>query len=266
MIRCNMLRRLLDNGLPSTGTRIWSTWPFFTEAVGATGNYDYVEFVAEYAPFTQRDLENIAMAAELHFMGTMIKIDWQNRGYVAQKAVASGFQAVLFTDCHNAEEARECIRLLTPETEPDKGGFGYPMRRFIGFQPRLDQTAHAQRLRDIVKVFMIEKKEAVDAIEEICAVPGVDMVQFGPSDYCMSCGWDRKDRTDEFKAAERKVIRAAIKNGVQPRCEIQTPDQARYYIDLGVQHFCLGDQFAKLMDIWTREGKEMRNITKGLIR
>ena len=38
----------------------------------------------------------------------------------------------------------------------------------------------------LVKAFMIEKKEAMDNIEEICSIPGVDMVQFGPSDYCIS--------------------------------------------------------------------------------
>ena len=41
---------------------------------------------------------------------------------------------------------------------------------------------------DSVRIFMIEKKEAVDSIEEICRIPGVDMIQFGPSDYSMSCG------------------------------------------------------------------------------
>lgn len=38
----------------------------------------------------------------------------------------------------------------------------------------------------VVKAFMIEKKSAVDDIENICKVQGVDMIQFGPSDYCMS--------------------------------------------------------------------------------
>ena len=260
----NKMRELLNKNLPSIGTRIWSTWPFFTEAVGSTGNYDYVEFVAEYAPFSQKDLEVLAMAAELHNMGSMIKVDFQNNGYIAQKAVASGFQSVLFTDCHDAEETKECVRLLTPETEPDRGGFGYPTRRFIGFQPRLDQTVHSQRLRDVVKVFMMEKKKAIDNIEAICDTPGVDMVQFGPSDWSMSCGWDRKDKTNEFKEAERKMIKAALKYGVHPRCEIPSPEAAQYYIDLGVKHFCLGDQFAKLMGIWTTEGAEMRKMAEAL--
>ena len=170
--KTNHLRGLLQAGKPSLATRIWSTWPIVIEAAGSTGNYDYVEFVGEYTPFSQSDLENMARAAELHGMSLMMKVDFQNRGYVAQKAIASGVQAILFTDCRNAQEVEESIRLVTPETAQDGGRFGYPNRRFIGFQPYLPQMEHAQRQRDIVRAFMIEKKSAVDDIEAICSVPG----------------------------------------------------------------------------------------------
>ncbi len=260
----NKLRQILNQKLPSVATRMWSTQPFFTEALGATGNYDYVEFVAEYVAFSQQDMEVIAMAAELHNLGSMIKIDFQSRGYVAQKAVASGFQAVMFTDCRNADEVRESLRFVKPETPEDGGSFGYPNRRYIGFQPRLVQTAHANRLREVVVAFMIEKKVAMDNIEEICSVPGVDMVQFGPSDYSLSRGWDAKDHMDEYKAAEREMIRVALKHGVQPRCEIPTVEAAQYYIDLGVRHFCLSDQLARLTAAWTQEGGAMRALADGL--
>lgn len=102
--KTNHLRVLLQAGKPSLATRIWSTWPIVIEAAGSTGNYDYVEFVGEYTPFSQSDLENMARAAELHGMSLMMKVDFQNRGYVAQKAIASGVQAILFTDCRNAQE------------------------------------------------------------------------------------------------------------------------------------------------------------------
>ena len=35
---------------------------------------------------------------------------------------------------------------------------------------------------------MIEKKEAIENLESILAIPGVDMVQFGQTDYAMSIG------------------------------------------------------------------------------
>ena len=76
----NKIRKFLNEDCPTTATRMSSTWPFYTESVGVTGNFDYSEFLAENAPFSQMDLENIARAAELYDMGTMIKCDFQNHG------------------------------------------------------------------------------------------------------------------------------------------------------------------------------------------
>ena len=258
----NRLRRILREGRPSMGTRMWGTWPFMIEAVGDTGNYDYVEYVAEYSPFSQSDLENMARAAELHDMALLMKVDFQNRGYVAQKAIASGVQGILFTDCRNADEVRESIRLVKPETEADGGCFGYPNRRYIGFQPHLTQQEHARRQREILLAFMIEKRSAMEEIEEICSVPGVDMVQFGPSDYCMSRGWDLKDHREEARAEERRMIETALRHGVAPRCEIRTPEEAAYYRELGVRHFCLGDELKYLQERWREDGGRLRKMLK----
>jgi len=259
----NKLRKLLQEGKPSTSTRMWSTWPFYTEVVGATGNFDYVEFVAEYSPFTQYDLENMARAAELHNMGTMIKVDFQNRGYVAQKAIAAGFQSIMFADHHTPEEVRESIAMLKPDCL-GRGRFGFPNRRYIGTQVYPSQMDHVKRLDDVVFCFMIEKEEAMEHIEEICSIPGVDMVQFGPSDYSMSAGKNRSEYVEECKAVERKMIEVALKHGVQPRCEIATPEAAEYYISLGVKHFSLGDQLKVLMGFWENEGKKIRKIADSL--
>jgi len=263
-MRTNHLRDLLSKGLPSMGTRIESTWPVIAEIVGNTGHFDYVEFVAEYAPFSQTDLENIARAAELSNMSTMIKLDFQNRAYVAQKAMASGFQAIMFTDHKTAAEVRESIYVVRPDTPQDQGRFGYPNRRWIGYRPGSPQMDYAAMVRDTVLVFMIEKAETMNNIEEICSVPGVDMVQFGPSDYSMSRGWNSSEHVPEFKAVEREMIKVALAHGVQARCEISSPDDAKYYIDLGVRHFCLGDELRSHNVYWSRQGGALRSIVADL--
>lgn len=260
----NRLRYLLSNNLASVATRILSTWPTIVEAAGSTGSFDYLEFVAEYAPFSQADLENFARAAELSNMSSMIKVDFQNRGYVAQKAMASGFQAILFTDHKTAKEVKESIYMIRPDTPQDGGRFGYPNRRWIGYTSNAPQMDYAKMVRDTVVAVMIEKKEAMDNIEEICSVPGVDMVQFGPSDYSMSNGRNAKDYVSEYKAAERKMIEVALRHGVQPRCEINQPSEAQYYIDLGVRHFCIGDELRTNMIYWRNIGGEMKKIADDL--
>ena len=44
------------------GTHLLSSWPTLVELVGDAGNYDYVEFTAEYAPFHMHDLDNLGRA------------------------------------------------------------------------------------------------------------------------------------------------------------------------------------------------------------
>ena len=260
----NKLRKMLNAGLPTVATRVWSTWPFMTEAVGDSGHYDYVEFVGEYAPFSQVDLENIVRAAELYNMGSMMKVDFQNRGYVAQKALASGFQGVLFTDHKTPDEVRETIHTISADVGSG-GRFGYPCKRWIGYQPLCQPKQHIERINDIVIAFMIEKQEAVDNIDEICSIPGVDMVQFGPFDFSMNNGKDTTEYCDESFAAEKKMIETALKHGVHPRVELYGPaSEAQRYIDLGVKHFCFGDEFINGIIPWVSAGKEMRKIADTL--
>lgn len=258
MMRTNRLREILKAGGTSIATRVESTWPVIVEIVGSTGHYDYVEFVAEYAPYTISDFENICRAAELWGMGSMIKVDFQNRAYVAQKAMASGFQSVLLVDHKTAEEVRESIQVLKPDTIREGGRFGYPNSRWIGYQPHRPQMEYASMVNDTVIALMIEKREAMEQIEEICSVPGVDMVQFGPSDYSMSNGWNMADHREECKEAERKMIETALRHNVQPRCEINSAEEAAYYMDLGVRHFCLGDELRANTNYWNDRGRELR--------
>ena len=260
-MKSNRIREMLNQGKATLGTRVHSTYPGMAELVGVTGNFDYIEFPAEYMPFDQYDMENIVRASELHGMGSMMKIDFTNRFYVAQKAMGAGFQALLFADHKTPDEIRETIRYCKSDTPRSGGRYGYPGRRFIGYQPDLVQMDHAARLDETVLCFMIEKKEAMDNIEEICSIPGVDMVQFGPSDYSMSHGQNAREYMEECRAAERKMIEAAHKHGVAARCEIYgSPDAVHYYHELGVRHVCFGDELKIYNKFLREDGRKMKDM------
>ena len=71
-------------------------------AIGHTGLYDYVEYVAEYGTFDLNDFDNMCRAAELYDMGMMFKIDRSHQHFLSQRAIGSGFSSILFTDCRTA--------------------------------------------------------------------------------------------------------------------------------------------------------------------
>jgi 2-keto-3-deoxy-L-rhamnonate aldolase RhmA len=255
----NRLRELLDSGQPSIGTHIHSTWPCIVEILGHTGVFDYAEFVAEYAPFDLYALDNFCRAAELLNMSTMIKIDQEPRRFLAQRAIGAGFNSVLFADCRSIEDVRECVGAVRADAPEERGTYGAGMRRFT-YRRYSGEFDYIQTLRDIVMVLMVEKRSVVEQLEEILSIEGIDMIQWGPSDYTMSIGRAGERGLPEVKATERRVIETALKMGVQPRAEIGSADQAKYYLDLGVRHFCIGTDVSILYRWWKTNGDELREV------
>ena len=258
-MRGNKLRELLKTGQPTMGTHVHSTWPSIVEALGHTGAFDYVEFVAEYAPFDLYALDNFCRAAELCALSSMIKVDQEPRAFLAQRAIGAGFQRVLFADCRSADDVKQCVKAVRPDTPEDAGIHGVGIRR-ITYMEHGGTLQYVKALRDIVIVIMIEKRSAVEELEEILAIEGVDMIQWGPVDYAMSIGRPGERDASEVKAVEKQVLETALTHGIPPRAEIETVEQAKYYLDLGVRHFCIGTDISILYHWWKSNGEALRKI------
>ena len=254
----NLLRKKINAGQATIGTRIHSIWPSVVEVIGHTKAFDYVEFLAEYAPFDLPALDNFCRAAELYNMSSIIKIDPEPRAFLAQRGIGAGFQGVLFADVRSADDARECVRICRPDTPDDRGKFSVAMRRFT-YMSYGGKPEYIQALRDTVVMIMIEKHSAVEQLDEILAVEGIDMIQWGPADYSMNVGRSRDVHKADLRVVEEQVIEAALKAGVQPRAEISHPNQAKYYFDMGVRHFNLGVDLTILFNWWKDHGEELRS-------
>jgi len=111
-----------------------------------------------------------------------------------------------------------------------------------------------------VIAIMVEKKSCVDDLENVLSVPGIDMVQFGGSDFSMSIGKPAQHNDPEVVAAEKKTIELALKKGLHPRVELRDPSQAEKYLKMGVKHFCIGWDVRILADWWDTKGAEMRGM------
>ena len=230
-MRRNLLRERLNAGQPTVGTHILSCWPTLVELIGHSGQYDYVEFTAEYAPFDMHDLDNLGRAFEVAGLGGMIKIEQTQYTHQAMRAIGSGFQSVLFADIRSVEDAKLAVDAVRAETTMaagarGRGRLGVGMRRDVGMVRHGGQPAYVDALNDVVIAIMVEKKSCVDDLEAILSVPGIDMVQFGGSDFSMSIGKPAQHNDPEVVAAEKKTIEMALKMGLHPRVELRDPSEA----------------------------------------
>jgi len=267
-MRRNLLRERLSAGQPTVGTHILSCWPTLVELIGHSGQYDYVEFTAEYAPFDMHDLDNLGRAFEVAGLGGMIKIEQTQYTHQAMRAIGSGFQSVLFADIRTVEDAKAAVNAVRAETTMAKGVrgrglLGVGMRRDVGVVREGGQPVYVDALNDVVIAIMVEKKSCVDDLDAVLSVPGIDMVQFGASDFSMSIGKPAQYNDPEVLAAEKKTIEMALKKGLHPRVELRDPSQADKYLKMGVKHFCIGWDVRILADWWDSKGAEMRGLVDG---
>jgi 4-hydroxy-2-oxoheptanedioate aldolase len=255
-MRPNILRQKLEAGTPTLSTHIHSVWPAEIEAIGHTGFYDYVEFVAEYGPSDLHDLDNMCRTAELFDMGSMIKIDQSLMPFLAQRGIGAGYGSILFTDTRNIQEVQECIRAATPDHPDHDGLYGVATRR-NSYMDYGGTPEYVQSVADTVLAFMIEKKGSVDNLEQILEEPRVEMVQWGGSDFSMSIGHPNEMSHPDVIAAKKKTFETAIKMGVPPRAEIESADETKMYLDMGVRHFSVGTDITILYNFWSSEGEQI---------
>jgi 4-hydroxy-2-oxoheptanedioate aldolase len=260
-MRRNRLRELLNAGKPTLGTHLHISWPSIVELVGHSQMFDYVEFVGEYAPYDLYALENIGRAIDLFdHMSGMMKIEQEPKTYLTIRSIGSGIQNVLFADPRTVADVEACVKAVRSESPHCKGIHGVGMRRDVGFVLESGTPGFVKSLDDAVIAIMIEKAAAVEDLDAILSVKGIDMVQFGPADYSMSLGIPGQFKHPKVKEAERYVIETALKKGLHPRAEINHPDHAKEYLDLGVRHFCIGSDVVILYDWFKRNGKEMGSL------
>jgi 4-hydroxy-2-oxoheptanedioate aldolase len=174
---------------------------------------------------------------------------------------------VLFADIRSVEDARLAVDAVRAETTMVRGArgrgrLGVGMRRDVGTVREGGSPAYVDALNEVVIAIMVEKKSCVDDLDAILSVPGIDMVQFGASDFSMSIGKTAQYNHPDVLAAETKTIQTALKKGLHPRVELRDPSQAGRYLEMGVKHFCIGWDVRILADWWDTKGAEMRKLLR----
>jgi 4-hydroxy-2-oxoheptanedioate aldolase len=250
---------LINEGKPTISTHVHSIWPGVTEVIGYAGTIDYVEFTGQYAPHDLFALENFARAVELFdHMTSMIKIDQEPRTYLAEKATGSGIQNLLFADVRTVADARESVGAVRPETPTAGGIAGATSTRDMGYVfPDVSLADWVKMAEEAIVALMIEKREAVEDLEAILDVPGIDMVQFGPGDYSMSIGRPGDHTHPEVLEAQKYTIETCIKKGIRPRIEVDTWDGAKEYLDMGVIDFSVGTDLNIIYDFMKDHGAQL---------
>jgi len=255
----NKVRELLNQNKSTIGTHLSSTWPTLWEVIGSTAQFDYIEFGSQYGAWDLHDLDNMCRAAELTSLSTMIKIDRNPKDWLAQRAIAAGFQAILFADIITVEDVKDCIRAVKLPPEGVNSFMGTRGRRYDA------QDNYAKSIDDVVIAIMVEKKNLMENLEDVLVIDGLDMIQFGPVDYGLSLRtpgkpYIRAEYNDIVNADMDRAHQMALDAGVRPRAEAGSAEQCQYFMERGVRDFCIGWDVSMVATWCTQNGGKLRGM------
>jgi 4-hydroxy-2-oxoheptanedioate aldolase len=91
--------------------------------------------------------------------------------------------------------------------------------------------------REIMVIVQVETTESVDLIDEIVAVPGIDMIFVGPADLSATCGFPLNVAHPEVEKRIARVAEATRSAEVALGTVARTPKEVRHRVDQGFGFF-----------------------------
>lgn len=203
--------------------------PKVAELIGLTG-FDCLWIDMEHQDFDYDQASAACLACRATGIEPMIRIRREGR-HSAARAFETGATGIMVPHCMGAEDARAIVRDARFAPIGLRGLDGVEPSAAYGLIPVRDYMAWANR--ETFVVVQIEDREAVEDIDGIAAVPGIDLLFVGPGDLSQSYGVPGDTGHPLIQQAVRAVADAAARQGKFWGGPAGTAARAREWMEMG---------------------------------
>lgn len=228
------LKQSLANKAPLVGTFI-KTPHFHNTEVLAHSSLDLLCLDAEHAPFDRSDLDKCVLAARSQQKPVVIRIPDSENATILN-ALDLGADGIVLPHILNAEHARRAVKKCF--YGPDGRGYAGSTRAAAYTTNKLTDNL-AKNINETCVIAQIEDLEAVDDIDEICQVDGIDCIFIGRMDLTVALEQTDPSHPDVMNAVE-KVVQSANKYGKNCGMFVGDLTELPKWISAGVSLFLLG--------------------------
>ncbi|MBY0318674.1 MAG: siderophore biosynthesis protein SbnG [Reyranella sp.] len=236
MLRPNRFKRALRGDTPLFGLINSVPAPLLVEMLGYAG-YDFVILDLEHVSPNPETLENLIRAAECCDVTPLVRVPGAQPDVIL-RVLDAGAQGIVVPHVCSAEEARIAVRASRYHPVGARGISG---GRTTGFGTLSLPDYMALANTEILVAVMIEDREGVEAIDDIVAVEGVDLVIEGAIDLSQSFGVPCQPQHADVLTALDLIAERSRVAGV-PYCAVPRADgQLGQWLRRGVRSFLVGD-------------------------
>lgn len=170
----------------------------------ADSGFDWLLFDMEHSPTDLHQVGQQLLAVRGRDVAPIVRVPILDMGWI-KRVLDAGAPNIMVPNVRSAAEAREAVAFTRFAPEGLRGVAG--STRAGNYTRYKDYMARAND--EIGVVVQIESREALDELDAICRVPGVDAVFIGPSDLAASLGFRGQSNHPEVQAAIAQAFRTA---------------------------------------------------------
>jgi len=201
------LRARLAAGEGTLGTFLGAASPVTAEACAAAG-VDWLVLDLEHGTGGEEQVRDVVPAAGAYGVPTVVRVESAARIRIG-RVLDLGAAGVMLPRMDTAGEVAEAVRHLRYPPDGDRGVATY--NRACRFA--LDPGALARAASEVLGVVQIESASAVDQVEQIAALDGVDVLFVGPQDLSHNLGVPFQLQAPAYLTALERVRGAAERHG-----------------------------------------------------
>lgn len=257
-------KQQLRGGTPKMGLFLNAHSTTVAEQLAHSG-YDWLLVDTQHGPMTSETLSAMLCAIASGGAKSLVRVaGYHDRGGI-QQALDLGADGVLVPYINTAEEARQAVSCARYPTVGTRSVY-FPQRS-TNKAGLLGYVGNANK--NVIVALQVETASCVENIDEIAAVPGVDILFLGQNDLCMSMGLYEKYEfphmytSPELNEATQRLVEAARGNNVVLGVFLFGTSRVGEFLDKGFTFVSVGND---LHHILTQAGtyvKELEEIAGG---
>jgi len=214
--------------------------PLAIELAGRIG-IDAIWIDSEHRPFSQRELSAMLLAGRYADVDCYVRVR-KGEGYTSFfRPLEDGAAGIMVPHVKTKEEAewvaynakfppigRRGAEVMMPDAD-------------LGLVDPLEYVAHANR--ETFVAIQIEDVEALDDLDGIASVEGLEILFIGPADLTFSMGIPLQLDHPDYQEAVRKIAAAAAKHGKAWGLPVANMAAVAQFADMGARFFNLGGDY-----------------------
>jgi len=209
----NRVKRIMQEGGLALGTHVGGIAdPQIVEIIGLAG-FDAAFIDMEHTTYDLHDVQLAVMAAERFGITRIVRTPGFDPAFIL-RLLDMGVQGIQVPHVSSVETARQAVKAVRYPPLGERGMAAGSRAADYGRIPLVEHMAQSNR--EILLACMIEDMAAVQLIDKIAAVEGIDLLAVGPSDLSRSLGVSGQPDHPRLVAAIDRV-REAVKKGAGAR-------------------------------------------------